>query len=243
MASFSVNRIGSAIAVFATVALVVLALPPGTAQARSHSCAAKRSTTVQIVGNVRIFTRMKTRPFNKASKYKAIYACSRRYGHRFELRTDDFPGEDEYENFVVAGRFLGYVMTYSCGACDKPPVWPFVLDLKYGHTTFSIVPKYVTADLGPDCSYRTDVCDKVFERFLLRRTGSFAVAYQAIELGDPPNSNIYVIEKHELGAGLRSENISILDRVSGTPDLRTLALSGNQLSWSNAGQPKSATIK
>lgn len=228
---------------FALVLVVALWSSAGSAQAGAGSCAAKRSKTVANVGNVRIFSRQKTDPFNKSVKYKAIYACSRKYGHRFELRTDDFPGEDEYTNFVVAGRFLGYVMTYSCGACGKPPIWPFVLDLKLGHTTFTVAPKYVTPDLGPDCSYRSDLCDKVFERFLLRRTGSFAVAYRAIELGDPPNTDIYAIEKHELGAGLRSESISVLDRVSGTPDLRTLALSGDKLTWTNAGVPKSATIK
>lgn len=228
---------------FSVIAIAVLMLFVSPSQARTHSCSAERSKTVQWVGNVRIFTRSKPVPFNPSATYKATYACSRQYGKRYQLRTDDFPGTDEFTDFAVAGRFLGYVMHYSCGACDTPAKAPLVLDLNYGRTSFRTKPAYVADDLGPVCAPRTEGCRREFVRLLMRRTASFAVAYSATPLIGGPGPTVYAIEKHELGTGLRSERITLLDRVATESDLATLTLTGNTLSWLNAGQPKSATIR
>lgn len=229
---------------FATVAFAATVLAMafnGGAAAGSHSCAAKHSTTVKVVSNVRIFSRVKSDPFVPNRKYRAIYACSRSFGKRFELRTGEFPGEDNYSKYVVADRYLAYVMSEACPT-ECGLTYPYVLDLKYGRTNRKTTPKYVTDGLGPECVPRgDDPCAWRYTNLVVRRTGSFAFSFRATPRST--GTATHGIQKHEFGPGLRTESMSVVDRLTNKDDLETLALDGDRLTWTNAGVAKSATIK
>jgi hypothetical protein len=227
-----------------TLALVAGAIViPSTASA-SSSCKMRGSKTVKTIGNVRIFTH-KQRLTGTKLTYQKYYACSRRVGKRFALARDDFPGEDAYSRYMVAGRYLAYEMAGSCGACSDPGQFIYLLNLRTGRESRGWQRTFVGTDNLTDCVLNApEICDTEYVSVLLRPTGSFAMAIRLTPRDENtlmPQPQINVIAKVEFTPGSTNQQTTVLDRVTAA-DLASLRRDGTTLSWTNAGVAKTGTV-
>lgn len=226
----------------AAVVAVVLAIP-GSASAASNCFPKHSHTIVKHVGNARVYDRLEGNP-----PIRQIYVCSLKYKKRIKLHTGDYPDSETFGNYVAAGRYIAYIHGLSCGACGGP-IGSFVqvVDLKYGNSSWLAAEKYVSSDTLADCPPNfVDMCVGFTKNLVLSKSGAFAWSYNITQRDGygqiiPGGVSINVIEKHNFGPKLKTEDITVLDRVT-TGDLTSLKLSGNTLTWTNAGVPKTAPL-
>ncbi|MCA1699515.1 MAG: hypothetical protein LC790_11710, partial [Actinobacteria bacterium] len=159
--------------------------------------------------------------------YKALFACSYRYGRSYRLR-EDVPGGDKYELFRISGHFAGYVLYYGCGGCDSVRVEVWSLNLRTGgdrHYEGTTLP-------NPDEIRMNERAHDL----VLRRNGSIASIATGAEYGSQtPPSAIQV-------RALDASGIRTLDEGAGI-SLRSLELDGSTVSWVKDGVRESATLR
>lgn len=223
---------------------MLMLVPVSVAEASYHSCRSANSTTLYRHERVRVFAKKVST--SGGALREQVYGCSTAFGRKVHLGPTEFGERDSFSRYTSAGRFLLYRWDDLCGACSDYGSRVVVVDLKNSHSSKELMPRYATAAVDPQCEVYPHKCIRRYEKLVLNRTGSFAMSYEAqpvdYDTGLPPGVKHFIIERHVLGRGLRSEKVKILDRVSGRRDLRSLRLDGATLYWSNAGKQKHASI-